>query len=368
VSLAERRCELPHDRGSTALVVVEEPAAIGSELLDWVEGRSLHVVTSRPILEMHGEEALGGLSRAARDWQVHEVPDGEAAKTPEVAGRLWHDLLAGGARRDSRVLTFGGGSVCDLGAFVAGTFMRGLALCHVPTTLLAQVDAAVGGKSALNLAAAKNVVGVFHHPERVVASTRLLATLPRRELAAGLVEAIKMAALLDLDLLAALERDLDDLLGGAGGPAWADIVAAAQRTKAGVVTRDPREAGERRVLNFGHTLGHALEVDLDFGVLPHGEAVAHGMRFALQLAEARGLDRGFAQRLEALLARLGIPPLPRPDTRNLLRVLQHDKKAGPEGVIWVLPTAPGRWEAARLPGDQVAAELEVFVARHCGAC
>jgi 3-dehydroquinate synthase len=368
VSSAERRCQLAHDRGVTVLAVVEARAEVGEELRDWVADRSVHVISSRPLLELHGEAALGGLARASRDWRIHEVPDGEAAKTPEVASGLWQDLLAAGARRDSRLLTFGGGSVCDLGAFVAATFMRGMALAHVPTTLLAQVDAAIGGKSAINLPAAKNAVGAFHQPERVVASTRLLATLPRRELAAGLVEAIKMAALLDLELLTAIERDLEALLGAAGGPAWADIVIAAQRAKAGVVGRDPREAGERRVLNFGHTLGHALEAVLGYGALPHGEAVAHGMRFALQLATGRGLDGDFARRLESILARLGQPLLPPADVGDLLRVLQRDKKAGPDGVVWILPTAPGRWEAVPLPAEQVAAELEIFMARRGAAC
>lgn len=365
---ADRRCELTHDRGSTRLAVVEQRGDVGEELADWVIGREVFVVTSAPIWTLHGEAALGSLAPKASSWQVLEVPDGEAAKGLAVAEGLWQEMLAGGARRDSLVLTFGGGSVCDLGAFVAATFMRGVAFSHAPTTLLAQVDAAIGGKSAINLAAAKNAVGVFQHPVRVVASTDLLETLPARQVRAGLVEAIKVAALVDEDLFATLEASLDGLLVERQSAAWPDVVAAAQRAKVDVVTRDPLEAGERRLLNFGHTLGHALEVALGYGALAHGEAVAYGIYFALQLAATRGLDPEFRRRLEAVLDRLEIAPLPKPSVDILLEVMGRDKKVGPEGVVWVLPTALGAWEAVVLEPEFVATELASFVAQRCVAC
>lgn len=365
---AGRRSELIHDRGSTGLSVVEKRGDVGEELRDWVAGREVFVVTSAPIWALHGEAALGGLPRGASSWQVLEVPDGEAAKNLTVAEELWQTMLGAGARRDSLLLTFGGGSVCDLGAFVAATFMRGVAFSHAPTTLLAQVDAAIGGKSAINLPTAKNIVGVFRHPVRVVAATGLLQTLPAREVRSGLVEVIKVASLLDERLFGALEGGLDDLLDSRQSGAWPDVVAAAQRAKVGVVMRDPREAGERRVLNFGHTLGHALEVALGYGVLAHGEAVAYGIYFALQLAAARGLDSDVRRRLESVLDRLELPPLPETSIDTLLEIIGRDKKARADGVVWVLPTALGAWEAAGLESDFVAGELTEFVARRCRAC
>ena len=365
---ADRRCELAHDRGTTQLAVVETRTDIAGELRDWVAGRDLFVVSSTEVWALHGDATLGALAPEASSWHKLEVPDGEDAKTLAVASELWQEMLASGARRDSLVLTFGGGSVCDLGAFVAATFMRGVEFCHVPTTLLAQVDAAIGGKSAVNLPAAKNVVGVFQHPARVVAATGLLATLPDREIRSGLVETLKVAALLDISLFETLEANLDALLSDRSNVAWPGVVAAAQRAKAGVVTRDPREAGERRVLNFGHTLGHALETTLGYGALTHGEAVAFGIYFALQLAASRGLDRGFRLRLESLLDRLELPAFPRPSIDSVLSALQRDKKAGPKGVVWVLPTSAGSWEAVALPPELVATELASFIAQRRAAC
>lgn len=362
-----RRSTLRHAAGVTELTVGRGVAVVAETLADWVAGRCVFVVTSAPVWRLHGAACCDPLAAAAANWTVLEVPDGEAAKTPEVAVDLWRRMLAAGGRRDSRLLAFGGGSVGDVGGFVAGTFLRGIGLCQVPTTVLAQVDAAIGGKSALDLPGAKNCIGVFRQPERVVTAIDLLATLAQRERRAGLVEVVKMAALLDLELLDRLERDLDGLLGAVGEP-WLDLVARAQSAKVGVVERDPQEAGERRVLNFGHTLGHALEAHAGFGPLLHGEAVAYGMLFALQLAAGRGLDPAFRHRLEAILGRLEPPPLPPASVGELLALAGRDKKAGREGIVWVLPTAAGAWEAVRLEPGRLAAELEAFVALHCPAC
>jgi len=341
---------------------------VEDELADWVAGREVLVVTSAPVWNLHGSAALGGLAEAAAAWHLLEVPDGEAAKTPAVAEELWREMLARGARRDSLLLTFGGGSVCDLGAFVAATFMRGIAFSHVPTTLLAQVDAAIGGKSAVNLPGAKNIVGAFQHPERVVAATGLLETLPPRQIRAGLVEAIKIAALRKVSLFERFEAELAALLADSRAPAWPGVVAEAQGAKVEVVMRDPLEAGERRVLNFGHTLGHALEAVLGYDALAHGEAVAYGIYFALQLAASRGLDPRAIERVEGLLGQLELPALPRPSSEAVLQAIGRDKKAGPRGAVWVLPTNLGAWEAVVLPSDLVAAELRSFLARHCEAC
>jgi 3-dehydroquinate synthase len=332
-----------------------------AELARFCDGRTLFVLSTPKVRVLHASRLNAATSRAAA---VHllEAPDGESAKDLEVAGALWREMLRLGGKRDSRLLALGGGSLCDLGGFVAACFLRGIEVAQVPSTLLAQVDASVGGKTAIDLPEGKNTVGAFHQPTLVVADTELLGTLERAELASGLVEVIKMAALLDLDLLARVERDLDLLLQGDAG-ALQPVVAAAVAAKIAVVEDDPREADRRRLLNFGHTLGHALETTLGYSGLRHGEAVAHGMRFALRLARRRGLDGGDAGRLEALLDRLALPPLPPIAAAPLLDAMRRDKKARETGLVWVLPRALGDGEmVSDVSWGEVESELVAFVA------
>ncbi len=296
---------------------------------------------------------MDGLAERAARWRWLTVASGEAAKEMATAEGLWQRLLAAGGKRDSRILALGGGSVGDLAGFVAGCFLRGVEYAQLPTTLLAQVDAAVGGKTAVNLPGAKNSVGLFHHPALVVADTGCLSTLPRRELRSGLAEVIKMAALLDTRLLGQVERRWDRLV-AADPEALAPVVAAAVRAKATVVVADPTEAGERRLLNFGHTLGHAIETVSGYRRLRHGEAVAYGMLFALRLARARGLPARDADRLRAVIRRLDLPPLPKLARAGLLAAMARDKKTREAGLAWVLPESLGR---GRIVSDVGAAEL-----------
>jgi 3-dehydroquinate synthase len=359
------RISLVQPQGATRLVVASEPDGwLAEELAPWVAGRRVFVVTSERPWQLHGaalEDALG----AAAAHRVLSVPDGEEAKSLAQAERLWRGLSAEGGKRDSRVVAFGGGSVGDLAGFVAGCFLRGIAVCQVPTTVIAQVDAAVGGKTAVNLPEAKNAVGVFHHPELVLADPRWLATLGTRELRSGLAEVVKMAVLFDLALLERVEETLDALERGEP-EVWGPVVAAAQAIKAGVVGRDPTESGERELLNFGHTLGHALEAGLGFGRLLHGEAVLYGMLFALRLAEAEGAE--VAPRLRRLLAALAPPALPDVDPDIVWSHLGRDKK-GREGMQrWVLVARPGVGRIAALPAAEVRPGLEAFLARPWGSC
>ncbi|HEY8020067.1 MAG TPA: 3-dehydroquinate synthase family protein, partial [Thermoanaerobaculia bacterium] len=335
-----------------------------AHLEGWVAGRTVFLLSTSNVLALHGA-ALEPLAAAAARWIVLTVPDGEAAKTVATAEGLWREMAGAGGKRDSRLIAFGGGSAGDLGGFVAGCFLRGIACVQMPTTLLAQVDAAIGGKTAVDLPEGKNAVGLFRHPEMVVAETGFLATLAREELRAGLVEAIKMAALLDVGLLARIEEDLEPLL--AGDPAvLAPVAAAAAAAKIGVVERDPEEGGERRLLNFGHTLGHAIEAAAGYtgpGSLRHGEAVAYGILFALRLAVRRGLPPAAAARLTGLLARLGLPPLPPLAADDLLARLGRDKKAREAGLAWVLPRALGDGRIATdVERGELAAELPRFLA------
>ncbi len=357
---------LRHPQGETTIVVGAGALAAAEErLAAWLDGRTVFLVTTPRVALLHGAR-LGWVDRRCARRVTLEVPDGEAAKTLDEAGRLWLEMLAAGGKRDSRVIALGGGSVCDLAGFAAGCFLRGVEVVHAPTTLLAQADAAIGGKTGVDLPAGKNTVGLFHHPAAVIADVEVLGTLPRRELAAGLVEAAKMALVLDPALFARLEDRLDALL-AADPDELAPVVAAAAAAKAAVVERDPAEGDYRRVLNLGHTVGHAIEAALGYGGgLLHGEAVAYGLLFALRLAVGRGLEPATAERMRALLARLGPAPLPAADPRlapaALLAFVQRDKKAREGGIDWVLPTALGGFEITREIGlDAVAAELEGFL-------
>lgn len=355
------RQKLDHPGGRTEIVIgagVLQGEA--EELAEWLAGRTVFVLTTPRLAELHGA-VLDAASRGAARVVRLEAPDGEEAKGLDHAGRLWREMLAAGGKRDSRLMTFGGGTIGDLGGFVAGCFLRGIEYVQVPTTLLAQVDAAIGGKTGVDLPAGKNTVGLFHHPAQVISDTALLATLPRGELRSGLVEVVKMAALLDPPLLERVEADLDALLAADAG-ALAPVVDGATAAKCAVVERDPAEGGWRRILNFGHTLGHAIEGALSYRHLRHGEAVAYGMLFAVRLAEGRGLEADFGERLRRLLSRFELPPLPTLDPEQLWGFMSRDKKATEGGLTWVLPRSLGRGEmVSGLGREEVLGTLEDFL-------
>jgi 3-dehydroquinate synthase len=356
---------LGHPEGTTPVVVGESALESSSEALAaWLAGLSAFVISTPRVLALHGDR-LSPISSSAIRWTVLTVEDGEGAKTTETAARLWSEMLEAGGKRDSRVLAFGGGSVGDLAGFVAGCFLRGVEFVQIPTTLLAQVDAAIGGKTGVDLPEGKNTVGLFHHPARVICDTSFLETLPVAELRSGLVEVIKMAALLDPPLFHLVEGRLEKLLEG-DPVALAPVVAAAAAAKIGVVERDPTEQGDRRLLNFGHTLGHALETAAGYSGLRHGEAVAYGLLFALRLG-ARVLAPSaelseLADCLRSLLARLDLPPLPAVRPGYLLPLMARDKKAREVGITWVLAKGWGEgWMAEGIPWSEVEAELAAFL-------
>ncbi len=361
------RLALRHPSGTTPILVgagALDEAADG-ELAAWVDARTLFVITTPRVLARHGR-LLEPVQRGAARSVVLEAEDGESAKTLASAERLWIEMLAAGGKRDSRAVAFGGGSCGDLAGFVSGCFLRGIALAQIPTTLLAQVDAAIGGKTAIDLPGGKNSVGLFRHPDLVVADTRVLETLPEGELRSGLVEVVKMAFLLDPELLARVEADLDRLLAGEA-EALAPVVAEAAAAKIAVVEADPTEQGRRRLLNFGHTLGHAIEAALDYRELRHGEAVAYGMLFALRLAERRGLPGADADRLRALVGRLRLPALPELPVEALLAAVRRDKKAREGGLVWVLPARLGEGRSVSGVGEtEVRRELAAFLAAPLG--
>ena len=307
------------------------PIRIGAGLLDegiWrgaLRGRHALVVTDdrvAPLYLARVERALGTLTH---DSIV--LPAGEASKTLEHTARVLDALARLGASRDAAVIALGGGVVGDLAGFAAATWMRGVDFVQLPTTLLAMVDSSVGGKTGVNIAAGKNLVGAFHQPRAVFIDTATLATLPGREYAAGLAEVVKYGAIGDADFFAWLEANAD-ALEARDGDALAEAIGFSCRYKAGVVARDEREQGERALLNFGHTFGHALEAERGYGDLLHGEAVAIGMVLAAKLSAALGrAPPEDADRLARLLSRFGLPVAPpRADADALLARMRLDKK------------------------------------------
>jgi 3-dehydroquinate synthase len=255
------------------------------------------------------------------------VPAGEDAKTIRVYETLLHQLASQEAHRDDLVVALGGGAVGDLAGFVASTYMRGMPVAQVPTTLTGQVDSAIGGKTAVNLPEGKNLVGAFHQPIAVIADVATLATLPDRHYRTGLAEVAKYGLTLDLELLAGLEEDPAPIL-ARDLEALEVLVARCAAAKARTVAADERDTGARLILNYGHTLGHAIERLDAFAGRTHGEAIAIGMVFAARLAEARGLaEPGLGARTQRLLKALGLETEgPLPSVREVLDAFRMDKK------------------------------------------
>jgi len=309
------------------------PIWIGAGLLGdamrWraaLRGRHVLVVSNDVVAPLYLNRVVAGLKGFTHATLI--LPDGEAHKTLDAAARVFAALAELKASRDAAIVALGGGVIGDLAGFAAACWMRGISFVQMPTTLLAMVDSSVGGKTAVDLPQGKNLVGAFHQPRAVVIDTGTLATLPSRELRAGLAEVIKYGALGDADFFASLEQNAEALL--ARDPeAVAATIAACCRHKAGIVARDETEQGERALLNFGHTFGHALETAAGYGTLLHGEAIAIGMLLAARLSARMGLaPHADSERLGALLQRCGLPTaIPSGvDPQRLIDLMRLDKK------------------------------------------
>jgi 3-dehydroquinate synthase len=321
------------------------------ELLDELGiERPRSVVTNTTVAPLHGGRAASAVGAPP----PIELPDGEAYKRWLEVERICARWLEDGVHRGHSVLAVGGGVVTDTVGFAAAVYLRGISWLAVPTTLLAMVDAAVGGKTGVNLEQGKNLVGCFWPPRVVVVDVETLATLPERELRAGLVEAIKAAWIGDHQLLELLDRPLEGY-SALLAEDWEAVVARAVRVKAKVVQADLREGGPRKALNLGHTLGHAIESASGYERFLHGEAVAWGMRASARIACGRGLLSPAAEgRLTAAIDRLG--PLPTLDELDADTVVGHiavDKKRDDRGVGWVLPTDDGVLLEERIGVDEV---------------
>jgi 3-dehydroquinate synthase len=298
-------------------------------------------------------------------WRCHRlaVPPGEASKTLAIAGDLWGELAEVGLDRGSTVFALGGGVIGDLVGFVAAAYMRGIDFITVPTTLLAQVDSSVGGKVGVDLPRAKNLVGAFHQPRAVVIDPDTLASLPDRHFAAGLGEVVKHAAIADAELFETLDREAQRVLSREPS-LLADVVARNCEIKASVVSRDPQErSGLRAVLNYGHTIGHAVERGAGAWALLHGEAVAVGMIAEARLAARLGLsDSAAPAQLEALLERLGAVTSVRGadlDLELAVRALKTDKKiVGGTLALPVVPVVGSVTMTSAVPVDELVREVE----------
>jgi 3-dehydroquinate synthase len=302
-------------------------AEAGAHLPPLPGARRAFVMADRVVVESCFETLASGLGGRGLDVVLLPVPSGEEAKSLQVYETLLHQLATQEAHRDDLVVALGGGATGDLAGFVASTYMRGLPFVQAPTTLLAQVDAAVGGKTAVNLPEGKNLVGTFAQPRLVLADVGTLGSLEERVYRSGLAEVAKYALTLDTELLATLERDPGPVL--ARDPAALEwLVARCVSAKARTVAEDERDIGTRLFLNYGHTLGHALERLEAFEGRTHGEAIALGMVFAARLSERRGTAApGLAGRTTRLLSSLGLEvdgPLPAPD--DVLAAFRMDKK------------------------------------------
>lgn len=344
------------------------PIHIGAGALDderlyrpHLGGGRIAIVSNPVVAPLYLERVGAALARAGASPAVEVmVEDGERAKSWAVLERVFDELLGAQVGRDGMIIALGGGVIGDLAGFAAAVYQRGIPFLQVPTTLLAQVDSSVGGKTAVNHARGKNMIGAFHQPEAVIADVATLGTLPDRELRAGLAEVIKHGFALDAQLVDWLESNIERLLARDAG-ALTHAVRRSCELKAQVVADDEREAGPRALLNFGHTFGHAIEAGAGYGAWLHGEAVAAGMIIAAELSVRAGLlGTGDAERLRRLVQRAGLPIAgPALSAERYLELMAGDKKAVGGRPRYVILLAIGR---AEVRGDLGEREVRAALA------
>lgn len=339
---------------------------IGGGLLDdpeaWsglASGGSAVIVTNTTVAPLLGSRLMAVLAPRYRQQRLIVLPDGETYKTWATLNLVFDELLAAGCDRGTTLFALGGGVIGDITGFAAACYMRGIACVQVPTTLLAQVDSSVGGKTGVNHPLGKNMIGAFHQPVRVVADLDVLRSLPERELAAGLAEVIKYGPIADAAFLDWIERHVDGLK-RCDPAALLHAVSRSCEIKADVVARDEREADVRAILNFGHTFGHAIETGLGHGTWLHGEAVGCGMVMAADLSARLGLlADAEVQRLRSIVQRAGLPVIaPALGTDRYLELMRLDKKAAGGETRFVLIDGIGRAVVRAVPDALVGEVIE----------
>ena len=315
---------------------------LGREVATLGTFSSIHILTSQKVWKALGKTVLTGFTRSARP-QVHLLDDAESAKTLGTVEKAARALVRAGADRHSLVIAVGGGVVGDVAGFVAASYLRGVALVQVPTTLVAQVDSSVGGKTGVNLPEGKNLVGAFYPARLVVADPEALNTLPEREFRGGLAEVIKYGVIADPKLFTFLEANFDLLL-ARDAKSLRHIIHRSIQIKADVVSKDERESGLREILNFGHTFAHALESVTKYKTYQHGEAVAWGMMCAGLLGhEISGMPADDVARMVSLIRRMGpLPGWPRVSPTTIVEAMRSDKKARGGKLRFVLSPRIGK--------------------------
>ncbi len=319
-------------------------SGLGAAVAAMPKARAAVVISDSTVAGLYGQAAIDSLRQAGLAAALAQFPAGEASKTLATYSRLFDDLFAAkpAVDRDTIIVALGGGVTGDLAGFVAATALRGLRFVQCPTTLLADVDSSVGGKTGVDHHAGKNLIGAFHQPSAVLIDVETLATLPKAEISTGLAECVKHGIIRDWSLLDFIDANRDAIM-AADAEVMTQLVARNVAIKAAVVSADERESGERAHLNFGHTIGHAIETLAGYGQLSHGQAVALGMVAACRLAVKRGLiDTATADRVEGLLERLALPTAWQGDPQAVLEIMRHDKKNQGGRIRMVLPTGPGR--------------------------
>jgi 3-dehydroquinate synthase len=317
------------------------------------------LLTDANVARLYGERARAALAKAGFTPVIIEVAPGEASKSLQTLATVYDRMTDAELDRSDTLFALGGGVPGDLGGLAAATYLRGIAIVQVPTTVVAQVDSALGGKTAINHPRAKNLIGAFYQPRLIVADVAALATLPEREFREGLAEVIKYGTIMDAPMVADLERGIDAML-ARDAAALEAMVARSLRHKAAVVAADERESGLRKTLNFGHTIGHALEASAGYGTYLHGEAVAIGMAVAAELSRAyAGLAKEECARLIKLIARAGLPTALPPKWRGdaFLGAVRLDKKRAGAAVEFILIDKLGHAFARAIEISELLARL-----------
>jgi 3-dehydroquinate synthase len=347
-------------RSYRVVVASGELQSVGQRLRDLRLGARAALVSDAAVMRLYGKTVVSSLEASGFGITTIEVPEGEAAKTLAVAQHCWDRLLTAGLDRTSTVLALGGGAVGDVAGFAAATYMRGINFVQLPTTVLAQVDASIGGKTAIDHPLGKNMIGAFHQPRLVIVDPAVARTLPEREYRSGLAEIVKHGIVLDAGYFAELERDLAPLA-ARDLPVLERTIGGSCRLKASVIERDEREAELRHVLNYGHTIGHAIEASTGYAQHTHGEAVSLGIVAEARLARRLGIaDDETIARQQRMLETLGLPVrAPAVDVEAVVTAMSRDKKGKDGRIPFVLAPRIGEF---RLVYDVPPADTRAAIA------